>query len=230
MIITRAMPTQQTAITGVSRRITAGQEIKAELCRGPGTAMRPSPASLMTSATPVRFSGVWVPVRRANSTRKNNCPGPKSLDQGPYVSGAPLPAWLQWPYRRDVPLACEGGYSASLRGGNWSGLNELDACARSPAAVTAATRRGSPSMSTPPPTIAGRSPFDHIRFRWGGAGSIALGVAIMFTGAGAGIVFGILLVLLGIATWIFTKFGETSWYDMSAAGKVIAGTGSVIGL
>src|SRR5664280_44698 len=36
MIITRAMPTQQTAITGVSRRITAGQEIKAELCRGPG--------------------------------------------------------------------------------------------------------------------------------------------------------------------------------------------------
>ena len=84
-------------------------------------------------------------------------------------------------------------------------------------------------MSTPPLTIAGRSPFDHIRFRWGGAGSIALGVAIMFTGAGAGIVFGILLVLLGIATWIFTKFGETSWYDMSAAGRVIAGTGSVIG-
>src|SRR5664280_2357277 len=37
MIITRAMPTQQTAITGVSRRITAGQEIKAELCRGPGS-------------------------------------------------------------------------------------------------------------------------------------------------------------------------------------------------
>jgi hypothetical protein len=36
MIITRAMPTQQTAITGVSRRITAGQEIKAGLCRAPG--------------------------------------------------------------------------------------------------------------------------------------------------------------------------------------------------
>ena len=35
MIITRAMPTQQTAITGVLRRITAGQEIKAGLCRGP---------------------------------------------------------------------------------------------------------------------------------------------------------------------------------------------------
>src|SRR5664279_5473968 len=39
MIITRAMPTQQTAITGVSRRITAGQEIKAELCRGPDPAV-----------------------------------------------------------------------------------------------------------------------------------------------------------------------------------------------
>jgi len=84
-------------------------------------------------------------------------------------------------------------------------------------------------MSTLPLTIAGRSPFDPIRFRWGGAGSVALGVAVMFTGAGAGIVFGILLVLLGIATWFFTKFGVTSWYDMSAAGKVIAGTGSVIG-
>jgi hypothetical protein len=37
MIITRAMPTQQTAITGVSRRITAGQEFKAGLCRTPGS-------------------------------------------------------------------------------------------------------------------------------------------------------------------------------------------------
>jgi len=36
MINTRAVPTQQTAITGVSRRITAGQQIKAGLCRDPG--------------------------------------------------------------------------------------------------------------------------------------------------------------------------------------------------
>jgi len=33
MIITRAMPTPQTAMYGVSRRIAAGQEIKAGLCR-----------------------------------------------------------------------------------------------------------------------------------------------------------------------------------------------------
>src|SRR5664279_1456958 len=44
MIITRAMSTQQTAITGVLRRITAGQEIKAGLCRGPG--LRPPPAQV----------------------------------------------------------------------------------------------------------------------------------------------------------------------------------------
>jgi len=31
------MPTQQTAIIGVSRRITAGQEFKAGLCRAPDT-------------------------------------------------------------------------------------------------------------------------------------------------------------------------------------------------
>jgi len=43
MIITRAMPTQQTAITGVSRRITAGQEIKAGLCRDPAGAPAVAP-------------------------------------------------------------------------------------------------------------------------------------------------------------------------------------------
>jgi hypothetical protein len=36
MIITRTVTTQQTAIIGVSHRITAGQEIKAGLCRTPG--------------------------------------------------------------------------------------------------------------------------------------------------------------------------------------------------
>jgi hypothetical protein len=35
MIIARAVSTEQTAITGVSRRITAGQQIKAGLCRDP---------------------------------------------------------------------------------------------------------------------------------------------------------------------------------------------------
>src|SRR5664279_2640429 len=44
MIITRAMSTQQTAITGVLRRITVGQEIKAGLCRGPGAAPRTDPS------------------------------------------------------------------------------------------------------------------------------------------------------------------------------------------
>jgi len=36
MIITRAMPTQQTALTGVSQRIPAGQEIRNRQRRGPG--------------------------------------------------------------------------------------------------------------------------------------------------------------------------------------------------
>jgi hypothetical protein len=34
MIIIRTMPTQQTAVTGVSRSISAGQEIETGLCRG----------------------------------------------------------------------------------------------------------------------------------------------------------------------------------------------------
>ena len=36
MINTRAMPTTQTAITGVSPPIPAGQEIRTRQCRGPG--------------------------------------------------------------------------------------------------------------------------------------------------------------------------------------------------
>ena len=43
MIITRAMPTPQTAITGVSRRILAGQEIRTRQCRGPDSTMHMYP-------------------------------------------------------------------------------------------------------------------------------------------------------------------------------------------
>ena len=37
MIITKAMPTPQTATTGVSHPIAAGQGIRSGLCRGPGS-------------------------------------------------------------------------------------------------------------------------------------------------------------------------------------------------
>ena len=49
MIITRAMPTQQTAITGVSRRITAGQQIKAGLCRDPGVTGVSTPVTVVAA-------------------------------------------------------------------------------------------------------------------------------------------------------------------------------------
>ena len=39
MIITKAMPTPQTATTGVSHPIAAGQGITSGLCRGPGAAV-----------------------------------------------------------------------------------------------------------------------------------------------------------------------------------------------
>jgi hypothetical protein len=47
---------------------------------------------------------------------------------------------------------------------------------------------------------------------------------------GGAIVFGVLFIMLGIATWVLTGFGKTPWYAMSTPGQVIAGTGSVIGL
>jgi hypothetical protein len=92
---------------------------------------------------------------------------------------------------------------------------------------------------TPPLTIRGWSFFDKVRFRWGGVGDIILGISLV--GGAHNVIFGILLILLGVATWIFTGFGvrghrefENDWYSawnsMPTAGRVIAGIGSVIGM
>ena len=58
---------------------------------------------------------------------------------------------------------------------------------------------------------------------------MVIGVALMFSGGPAGIVFGILFLLLGIATWIFTSFGATPWHHVSTPGQIVAGAGSIIG-
>jgi hypothetical protein len=84
---------------------------------------------------------------------------------------------------------------------------------------------------TLPLTIKGRSPLSESGFRWGGAGSLILGLACAFGAGGvAGIFFGILFIMLAIATWGFSLFGTMPWDRMSAAGRVLAGTGSVIGV
>jgi hypothetical protein len=95
---------------------------------------------------------------------------------------------------------------------------------------------------TPPLTIAGWSLFDKVRYRWGGGGDILLGISLI--GAAHNIIFGILFILLGIATWAFTRFGHgdsslvvekdpdrwyAAWNSMSTVGRVIAGIGSAIG-
>jgi hypothetical protein len=53
----------------------------------------------------------------------------------------------------------------------------------------------------------------------------------MFGAGGVGgIILGILFILLALATWVITLFGEREWYSISTAGQLIAGTGSVIGV
>lgn len=84
--------------------------------------------------------------------------------------------------------------------------------------------------SAVPLSVAGRSPFDPIRLRWGGLGGVGLGVALLCTAEPAGIVFGILFMLLGLATWLITSFGKTPWSALSPLAQGVAGTGSVIGL
>lgn len=80
-----------------------------------------------------------------------------------------------------------------------------------------------------PLTVAGRSPVDPIRLRWGGGGAVVLGVLAMFNGAG-GLVVGALLALLGVATWSVTAFGATPWPELSSPKKVVAASGAAIGL
>lgn len=94
----------------------------------------------------------------------------------------------------------------------------------------------------PPLTIGGWSFFDKVRFRWGGAGDIILGIALIGGGHSAGAtIFGLLFIALGIATWVITQFGTrgreqfgddwySAWNAMPANGRAIAGTGSVIGV
>jgi hypothetical protein len=91
----------------------------------------------------------------------------------------------------------------------------------------------------PPLTIRGWSFFDKVRFRWGGAGDIVLGISLIGgVHSAGGIVIGVLFIMLGIATWILTRFGSgtdgrqwySAWNTMPTASRVIAGAGSVIGM
>lgn len=100
--------------------------------------------------------------------------------------------------------------------------------------------------TTPPLTVRGWSLFDKVRYRWGGGGAILLGICLIGGAGGAGgIIFGILFISLGIATWVFTSFGNgnnelrsekdpgrwyAAWNSMSTNGRVVAGIGAGIGM
>jgi hypothetical protein len=124
---------------------------------------------------------------------------------------------------------------------------QLDAKAGQPQVASAP--RGIPHVPPPAPreyrdapNIGGWSFFDRTRFRWGGAGDIVLGIALIGSGHSAGsTIFGLLFIALGIATWIITHFGVrghdefngspySAWNSMSTNGRAVAGTGSVIGV
>jgi hypothetical protein len=81
-----------------------------------------------------------------------------------------------------------------------------------------------------PLTIAGRSLVDGTRIRWGGFGAVGLGTGLLFTGEAAGIFFGIILLLLGLATWILSSFGSTWWYDIPTPQRYVVAVGSVVGM
>jgi len=81
-----------------------------------------------------------------------------------------------------------------------------------------------------PLTISGRSPFDGVRIRWGGLGAIALGVGLLCTAEPGGILFGAVLLGLGLATWIMSGFGSTWWYEIPIPRRYIVGAGAITGM
>ena len=67
----------------------------------------------------------------------------------------------------------------------------------------------------PPLSIAGRSPFDERRLHWQGAGNILLALYCIFGAGGAGwVFFGVLFLLLAIATWVIAFRADWDWYSI----------------
>ena len=79
---------------------------------------------------------------------------------------------------------------------------------------------------------SGRSAVDSTQLRWSGAGNAILAAYFLFgSKSGAfGIVVGILIIALGLAVWVITRFGTRQWYSISPVARGIAATGSVIGV
>jgi len=84
----------------------------------------------------------------------------------------------------------------------------------------------------PPLSFAGRSPFDERRLQWQGAGNILLALYCIFGAGGAGgIFFGILFLLLAIATWVIAFQYGWDWYMIpSDYRRGIVAVGASIGV
>jgi len=86
--------------------------------------------------------------------------------------------------------------------------------------------------SQPPLSIAGRSPFDERRLKWQGAGNILLALYCIFGPGGAGgIVFGILFLLLAVATWVIAFNAGWDWHSIPRDYRIgIVAVGATIGI
>jgi hypothetical protein len=90
--------------------------------------------------------------------------------------------------------------------------------------------RGKVITGKVPFTIFGRSPVDPIRLRWGGGGDVVLGVILLLQGGLAGVLVGTLLMGLGIAVWVLSRFGSIPFLALSTLNKWIVGIGALVGV
>ncbi len=78
----------------------------------------------------------------------------------------------------------------------------------------------------------GRSAVDPTRLRWSGVGNAVLALYFIFgSQSGAfGVIIGILIIALGLATWIISRLGTREWYSIPPNARIIAATGAIIGV
>jgi hypothetical protein len=78
---------------------------------------------------------------------------------------------------------------------------------------------------------SGRSAVDSTRLRWSGVGNVILALFfISGSHSGAfGVIVGILILALGLATWIITGFGTREWYSIPPGQRALPLTSRTCG-
>jgi hypothetical protein len=69
-----------------------------------------------------------------------------------------------------------------------------------------------------------------MHLRWAGLSCVLLGLILLFHGDNAGVVSGIIVALLGVATWMVTRFGHWSGCCWRRGRRLSPHPGAAVGI